>query len=187
MPIAFVDESGRHRRSGSCIYVTAAVIVDEDELIACRLTLESLRHGKSPTVHWRVEQPARRALIASTLADMPIQAVAAATPYTRGTRTERARRQCLSRLLPELGRRQVSAAELETRGSELDRRDRQLLTGLRKSGLIPVQMDVRWGQPSREPMLWAADCVAGSITWWFGGETRYFDQLGDLVKLIEVD
>src|SRR5260370_20166626 len=148
---AFVDESSRCRADDMCIYALAAVIVDVDDLIDCRLSLDGLRYGKSPTVHWRVERPERRVLIARTLATMPITCVAAVTTYTQSTRIERARRQCLSRLLPELQHRNTTAAKLESRGTELDHRDRQLLTGLRKSNLISGQLAIPWGQPSGEP------------------------------------
>lgn len=186
MPIAFIDESARYRVDDSCIYALAAVIIDADDVDDCRLSLNDLRYGKSPTVHWRLERPERRILIAGALADMPIQGVVAVATYTRNTRVERARRQCLARLLPELILRDTSEAELESRGTALDQRDRQLLTGLRKSNLISDHIAVRWGRPSTETMLWAADCVAGATTWWFGGSTQYLDLLGRMITLIDV-
>jgi hypothetical protein len=185
MLTAFIDESGRRRVDDLCVYALAAVIVDVSDMADCRLAMDGLRYGKSPVVHWRVERPARRSLIAKRLAGLPIQGAVAVAMYTQGTRSERARRQCLSRLLPELQQRGISEAELESRGTTLDHRDRQLLTGLRKSHQVSDRMIVRWGLPSVEPMLWAADCLAGSVTSWFGDETQYLHLLAEMVALIE--
>jgi hypothetical protein len=185
MLTAFIDESGRRRQNDACVYALAAVIVDAGDVADCRNTMDGLRYGKSSRVHWRDERPERRALIAGTLAAMPIRGLVAVTMYTRDVRSERARRHCLSRLLPELHQRTIGEAMFETRGGVLDHRDRQVLTGLRKSNLVSHQIAVRWGLPSVEPMLWAADCLAGSVTWWFGDEPQYLDRLGDKVTLIE--
>jgi hypothetical protein len=58
---------------------------------------------------------------------------------------------------------------------------------LRKNGRVPRALDVSWVRGGEEPPLWAADCLAGAVTWSFGTDTEraYLDLYGDAVALIE--
>lgn len=60
---AHVDES--HRPG---LYVLAAALLEEETLPLARTALEGLRVGRSDRLHWRNESPARRLVIASTVA-----------------------------------------------------------------------------------------------------------------------
>lgn len=185
MVIAFVDESARERAEDECVYVLAAAVVDAGVIPEVREAMRALRVGKSPVVHWRLERPERRRLLVTALKALPLRGVAAVSIYSYGSRAERARRHCLDRLLRELQERGVTRSILESRGPALDHRDRQVLTGLRTAGTLSRGLKVSWERGSNEPLLWAADCLAGCVTGFFGERPAYLCALGDRVKLIE--
>jgi hypothetical protein len=182
--MAYVDESARHRWGDTCVYALAAVLVDEGVAARCRTELEQLRVGRARVLHWRNERPDRRKMIAATLAGLPVAGVVAVRFYAYEGRTERARRQCLDVLLRELERRGVQRVLVESRRAPQDKRDRDLLTGLRRIGVART-LTVSWGPSTSDPILWAADCVAGAVTWWFDDQPEYLTTLGERVELLE--
>jgi hypothetical protein len=46
-------------------------------------------------------------------------------------------------------------------------------------------MAVTWEPSTSDSLLWAADCVAGAVTWWFGDQPEYLTTLGDRVELLD--
>lgn len=106
---AFVDESCR-QRSGedTAVYVLAAVLVESEQAEVVQSVLESVRYGRSTRVHWRVERPERRGMLAKTVAGLPITGVVTVClHHSELVKSERARRLCLRRLLVELSGRGV--------------------------------------------------------------------------------
>ncbi|WP_433365035.1 hypothetical protein [Streptosporangium sp. CA-115845] len=162
----------------------AAVIVDSADQDDIRITLESLRLGKSPRLHWRDESPARQLIIAERLASMPIRGIVTVHLHSRDIRTERARRRCLERLLTEVDHAEVTTVAIESRSPEQDHLDRGLLTGLRMAHILPKNLTVTWRPSVSEPLLWAADAVVSATTWWLDGRTRYYDLLAEQVRMI---
>lgn len=184
---AYIDESARRRRDEStCAYTLVAVLVAEDAAETVRTSMRALRYGRSQVVHWRVERPERRKLIAAELAELPVTGVVTVCLHAREVKSERARRRCLVRLLVELAARGIDRVVFESRRGPLDAADRQVLTGLRKAGTVPAQMLVVW-EPPAAPELWVADCIAGAVSWWLGGDGRYFEPLQKLITLVDVD
>lgn len=184
---AYVDESARRRRDEStCAYTLAAVLVAETDAEAVRATMRGLRYGRSQVVHWRVERAERRKLIAGALAELPVTGVVTVCLHAAEVKSERARRRCLVRLLVELAARGVDRVVFEARLGPLDDADRRVLTGLRRADTVPAEMVVTW-EPPAAPELWAADCIAGAISWWLDGDDRYFEPLQKLVTLVDVD
>jgi hypothetical protein len=187
MLTAFVDESLRRRPHDDSIYAMAGVIIDGSHHDKIRITLEDLRRGKSPRLHWRDETPARQRLIATTLAELPIAGIVTVHIYSGGYRTERARRRCLERLLIEVDQAGAAKVVIESRSPEQDHLDRGLLTGLRKAAIVPKSLAVTWQPSISEPLLWAADAVVSATTWWIDGVPTFYDLLSLKVSTICVD
>jgi len=184
---AFIDESAR-RRSGeaTCVYTLAAVLVDDASAESVRTRMEGLRYGKSSVVHWRMERPERRALLAAEVATLPIAGVVAVCLHDAEIRSERARRMCMVTLLGELSARGVDRVVFETRQAQ-DSKDRAVLTGLRKTRAVAPKMAVTWEMPSSDPALWVADVIAGACSWWLDGDGRFWTPLDPLVTVLDVD
>lgn len=70
----------------------------------------------------------------------------------------------MERLLFELERIGVSHVWLEARSTLLNRRDVELVDALRARGTLVTRTRVEHSLPDDEPMLWAADAVAGAVS-----------------------
>ncbi|MEU3167045.1 hypothetical protein [Streptosporangium sp. NPDC006930] len=184
MLFAFVDESCRIRQDDDCVYVLAAVLLPTEKPDRIRATMDALRYGKAPTVHWRTERVARRHLIAQAVASLECASVVAVSLYGAASRSERARRHALLRLLPELSERQVGTVVFESR-REQDAGDKAILTALRRSGRIATEMSVSWERASSDAALWTADVVAGIVTGWLGGDQRWWPLFEGRVTFLE--
>ncbi|MEV4833462.1 hypothetical protein AB0K05_03005 [Nonomuraea sp. NPDC049486] len=79
---AFVDESMRRRPDDDNIYAMAAITLHATGHHDARLTLESLRLGKNPRLHWRDEPIARQLVIADARPSCPLPLL---SPYTSTT------------------------------------------------------------------------------------------------------
>ncbi len=165
----------------------AAVIVDSGDHDDIRATLESLRLGKSPRLHWRDESPPRQLMIAERLSNMPVRGVVAVHLHEKETRSERARRLCLERLLVELDKAGVAVATIESRSPSQDHLDLLLLMGVRRTRTLSENIRIIWRPSHEEPLLWAADAVVGATTWWLDGQVVYFDLLAERVQIICLD
>ncbi|MER5620266.1 hypothetical protein ABT061_04400 [Streptosporangium sp. NPDC002544] len=165
----------------------AAVIMDSADHDDIRATLESLRLGKSPRLHWREESAARQLAIAGSIATMPMKNIATIHIFNRGLPYERARRICLERLLYELDQEGVITATIESRSPKLDHLDLLLVMGIRRGRTLSGNIKITWEQPGQEPLLWGADAVAGATTWWLDGQTGGFKLLADRIRLICLD
>lgn len=176
MITAYVDESLRRRPHDDGVYAMAAVVVDSADHDGVREALEALRFGRSLRLHWRDESHARRLAITKALTTLPVTGIVTVHLHRIGVRHERARRLCLERLLYEIGVKNAATVTVESRSAE-DHFDRSLLTGLRRSRRVSLDMYVCWASPFEEPLLWAADAVAGATTWWLDGQPQYFDLL----------
>ncbi|MFC8529586.1 hypothetical protein [Nocardia sp. NPDC057227] len=180
-----VDESARRRSlEGACVYTLAAVIVPESALAEVRETMLALRYGRTPRVHWRDE---RLEHIAKAVAALPMSGVVTVYLHDPEVGPERARRLCLKVLLRVLSERGVDAICFESRRAEQDARDRALLVTLRKQPGFRREVTVGWTKASDDPALWAADVVAGALTWWLDGRHRYWEALSTVVDIVEVD
>ncbi|UGT64488.1 hypothetical protein [Nocardia asteroides] len=188
MLFAFVDESARRRsREGACVYTLAAVIVPEPSLDEVRETMLALRYGRTPRVHWRDERAERLEHIAKAVAALPMSGVVTVYLHDPAVGPERARRLCLKVLLRVLSARGVDAICFESRRAEQDARDRALLVTLRKQPGFRREVTVGWTKASDDPALWAADVVAGALTWWLDGGHEYWEALSAVVDIVEVD
>ncbi|GAA4511103.1 DUF3800 domain-containing protein [Nonomuraea sp. C10] len=184
---AFVDESMRRRPDDDNIYAMAAITLHATGHHDARLTLESLRLGKNPRLHWRDEPIARQLVIADAISKLPLAAVVAVHIYDTTCRTERARRRCLERLLLELEGAGVTEVVVESRSPSQDHLDLLFVMALRKSRVISKAIMVHWRPSHQEPLLWAADAVVSATTWWIDGHGAGFERLQERVRVVCVD
>ena len=184
---AWIDESIIVGRDGvPDTYTLAAAVADPSECDDIRDRLRSLTVGRSERLHWAHESPKRRDAIATLIAAVDIAAVVVVGSPMVGAKQERARRCCLEHLLYELGRAGVSDVWLESRSSAPDRRDIRLVDSARSKGLVPGTLQVGFGRPKLEPMLWGPDAVAGAVTADLLGEPRWLLALSEILSRHDV-
>ncbi|MEW9532648.1 hypothetical protein [Microbispora sp. NPDC049125] len=165
----------------------AAVIIDSADHEGVRADLESLRTGKSRRLHWREESSTRHLVICEAIARMPLQSLVTIHIFSRGVPYERARRLCLERLLHELDQARVGLTTIESRSAKMDRLDLLLIMGIRKAKRLSDTIRAIWQYPEEEPLLWAADAVAGAVTWWLDGRFDGFNALTGRTHLVFID
>jgi hypothetical protein len=175
--IAFIDESVR-AGSGGLLYVVAAGAVVQADLDPARDAFRKLLLPRQPYLHWNTEKPARRLAVLDRLTGLDAMALACSS-YPVGTRRqERARAACLTALVGDLKAEGISELVIETRGESLDRRDRRTLLHARDVGIAPHNLSYRHVGKLEEPLLWAADAIAGAVALHLTGEdSRYYEQL----------
>ncbi|MBB5789304.1 hypothetical protein [Jiangella mangrovi] len=169
--LAYVDES---IRTDDGVYVLAAVALDAADGESVRdavCTLLPTRGG--PRFHWRDERRASRLAAAALVAAQPALLVVVIGTPVQPDRQERARRHCLGALLFELATAGVDEVWLESRNQVSDRRDLDVIGGFRVRGMLPPELRIGHARPGEEPLLWAADIVAGAISAAEGHEGAY--------------
>lgn len=182
---AYTDESMRQRKEDDCVYVLAAVLVDDRHADPVRDALKRLRYRNNPTLHWYDATDKQRTVVASAVAELPLTAIAAVCTY-EFRRDERARRQCLRAIARTLVDRGLTDLLISSRSPSQDRLDERLLVGLR-SELAPQRLRVSWPRYRDEPLSWAADVVASAITWSFHGQNEFADKFAELLEYIDAD
>lgn len=170
--IAFADESVRRSASGLSYVLAAAVIVPGDVDDARRV----LRALARPAVrfHWRTEREPRRLLMLERLSELGVSTYARWHSPTTARRQERSRAACLGALAGDLARAGVDELVLEGREEHLNRRDLVTLVGAKVAGIIPARFRYRFAAASDEPVLWAADALAGAVGGWIVGEAEVY-------------
>lgn len=156
--------SGRRSPAGG-LYLLAATICTPAAAEPIRDGMRSLLVGSGSRLHWHTEGPQRRRTIAAQLAtidSLAAHTVVVAAPVDP-ERQERARRLALERLLYELDNAGVSLVWIESRTAALNARDRELVAALRSRRGVSGALVVDFASPTREPMLWAPDAVAGAV------------------------
>ncbi|MFI2458205.1 hypothetical protein [Streptomyces sp. NPDC019539] len=61
------------------------------------------------------------------------------------------------------------------------------MTGLRTASAVSAYLAVAWAPAIADPGLWAADCLAGAVSWWPDGKGRYFEVLAPMTTILDVD
>ncbi len=171
---AYIDESARKGPNGLWYLMCAAVVVDGDDQRA-RDTITKLLLPRQDHLHWRNESDARRDTIVAALSDTGIAALVVVRYPIQARRAEKGRVEVLTNLASDLASEGVDNMVIEARDQALNRKDHQTLIDARHAGLIPDTMS--WThQPKRsDPLLWAADAIAGVVGSHFAGvESRWY-------------
>jgi hypothetical protein len=179
---AWVDESV-HEQPG--LYVLAAAVADPAECDPVRSALRDLVPAGSDRLHWREQDDPARAKVAATVAGCDLTSVVVVGVEMSPRHQERARRQCMTHLLARLHDLGVTQVWLESRTRSLNDKDRHLVDRLRGQRLLPRSLRVDIELPSREPMLWVPDAIAGAVAAARkGGNSEHRAALGALVEEI---
>lgn len=184
---AYADESFKEQDDGG-YYVLAAACFEPDGYDHARETAAPLRGGRRiGKPHWTEMDQAERERAAKALAGVEgFHIVTIGTPVPL-RRQERARARCLDRLVIELHDYGIRHLVIESRGQRLNRRDIETARGARHR-LLPrgTTFQVDHAPGSDEPLLWAADIVAGAVRAEQEGDSRYREILGDLIYDVTV-
>lgn len=143
-------------------YVFAAAIVGVDALDDIRDVMRPLRVAGNK-LHWRDLDPRQRTSVVNAIAEIEALHVAVIATPMDPRRQERARAKCIQRMLAFLAEMGVGPVVLEQRTESLNARDQKLITRLRGTRSLPASLTVGFGQPSKEPLLWIPDIVAGAV------------------------
>lgn len=158
---AWGDESMRFAASPKA-YVLAAALIEGQLTDDVREVVRPLRVAGTK-LHWRDLDRRQRDKVVDVVAGLEaLHLVVIATPLDP-RRQERARAKCIQRMLSHLGGLGVHQMVLEQRTESLNRLDQKLITKLRGTRAFPAFLTVDFRQPSKEPLLWLPDVVAGAV------------------------
>lgn len=176
--VAYGDESYLEAVSGG-YYVLASVTFDPSVAEEARQAMRELRgNRRTDKLHWNEMDRKQREAAAFTVASLEgfhVVAVGAPVPLKR---QERARAACLARLVDELYGYEVRTLVLESRGRTLDKKDERVVRPFQAQH-NDDRFTLRHEPGGNEPLLWAADIVAGAVRAKQDGESRYCDILHD--------
>lgn len=185
---AYVDESIR-AAAGDGVYVLAAAVLPVAAEARVRDAIMTVVVNGDGRFHWHREGPKarRRAVrVLATLDEVAHHVVVGCRMDPK--RQERARACCMERLLFELDRKGVEAVRLEARGDRGNSRDITTVTNLRRTKVIGSKIHVSHAYPSREPLLWLPDIVAGAVS---AGEkpseAGHFVEIAGLIVRYDID
>ena len=174
----FVDESYGRDPAGRLVYVLGLIEV-RARIDGVRDRLRELPAGRGGILHFREEDDHRKIVVAKQLADLGLRSVAVVCATE--VRAERARGLCV-RDLAWAVRDRLDTVAFESRGPTRDRHDLSVVRGLARQGVgLECAFPGKWD----EPMLWAADFVAGAVRLARTGKHEPLAALGD-VEIREV-
>ncbi|MGL5823728.1 MAG: hypothetical protein ACRCYU_02645 [Nocardioides sp.] len=182
---AFLDESIREQQGAAGAYVIAAVVMREPDLVDVREAVRGLGRRRR-RFHWRVEEPKDQARAVRLVAGLPVTGVVVVVMSMVARKQERARRIGLERMLWELEGMGVQMAVMERRTRQLDAADVRTVDQARSQHqLRRIQLD--HGDPDTEPLLWAADAVAGATRASIDGNPTHRTVLAENLTVHHVD
>jgi uncharacterized membrane protein len=183
---AWVDES-IHVSATVPTYVLAAVIADPSGCDPIREGLRTLVRRPRQRIHWRNEEPADRLQAVSLIADAGLDHIVVVASPLNPRKQERARRKCMEQLAfhftTEPG---LAIAYLESRTASLNRADEAMFAALRGSQVIDSSLRFEFALPSLDPMLWAADVVAGAVAASYRDEPAYRQALAPRLRVYDL-
>ncbi|MBM7770438.1 hypothetical protein JOD54_000642 [Actinokineospora baliensis] len=176
-PQAFADES--HFTAGqNGSYIMGAVVVADAEREAIRAAMLGLRgRKKRGKLHWHDMKRDARLDAARTLAAVSGRHVVVVGTTVGAAQQERGRAKCLERLVYELHLRGVAGLFMEGRTRQLNDRDIRVAMWARSNLPKGAQFAVTHLRGGEEPLLWAADILAGAAHAALAGATEPWDLL----------
>ncbi|MFI9385195.1 hypothetical protein [Kutzneria sp. NPDC052558] len=160
---AFADESFQEDPVRGFYVLAAAVFPPAIHEEVRELMLDLRGSRRVHKLHWNEMDPRQQEDSAKRLASVEgFHMVTVGTPVPQ-RRQERARAACLTRMVVELHGLGVGRLLMEARERELNRRDVRTVAGARYA--LPASADFRIEHEFavKEPLLWAADLVAGAV------------------------
>jgi len=94
----------------------------------------------------------------------------------------------MERLFYQFGsEKDVGSVWMESRTESLNQADERMVLGMRGARLIDRTLHVEYALSSSDPMLWAADVVAGAVAASYRGEAEYLALLGSRLSVSALD
>jgi len=177
MPLAFVDESESQPSKDPGVYILAAVLLDPADAADARDTLRRLRTRRVAKAHWHDADQSLRERMVHVVAALPLDICIVTHTDDVATRSERRRRHALRTLLMHFRAQGVDHIALESRGAISDRRDIAFMNGIRSQRLVAPEQRIEHIPGPEEPLLWAADIVAGATVQHRVGAPQYLKTL----------
>lgn len=184
--LAFMDESESDRKTDPDTYLLAVALVQPKTLESVRATMLSLRAPGRRKLHWHGESPQRRTFVIERIAALDAEHLIVVRDGRPGEASERRRRKCLARVAWELNLRGVTRLVAESREAKQNERDNKAIAYLRSNGTIGSALRLFHEPGPCEPLLWAADSVAGAYVAARTGTPGYFDTVRHAVEVIRI-
>ena len=181
MLTAWGDESGSIPQQDPDSYLISAALIEDNDVPEVRKTIEGIRLGNEPKVHWHGSSPARRHELVELVASLPLAGFVVVHTET-GAKDRRHRRKCLEYLLPNLADMSCRNITLESRGTQ-DESDRDVLAKFRASKVITADMRLDHAIGRNEPVLAVADIVCGAVVQSRVGNREYLAKLDSSIDL----
>jgi hypothetical protein len=157
--IAVLDETSPEDRRGIYYVVTAAVLLNAEEVVT---GLDGvIPSWRQKPFHWATEGTRARERMLDLIADSGVVAHIVVHYPTGRRRQEEARRLALSELLPLVVAEGAEELVIESRSTPEDQRDRgSVIEALRHAEGATIAY--RW-EPKAERVLWVADAICGAV------------------------
>lgn len=181
--IAYVDES--IRSESGLLYVVGAVVVDPVEGAGLKEGLRVSIGSNRPPFHWRNESATVRQKAVGVLLEHGPDLIVVFHRGPPRANQERIRRKCVERLLWE-GRDLLAGLVIESRGSHGDARDRRTIRQAQDRRLVSRALGYDFLRAAVEPLLWAADAIAGAVGSALENQDQTYAELVSQVTLHEV-
>jgi hypothetical protein len=185
---AFAYESFREATTGG-FYVVAAAVFEPGGHELAREVMRELygRRRRSGKLHWnQMEQTEQRAAV-KTLAELDALHLVAVGGPVPPRRQERARAKCLHQLVVELHGYGVEHLLMEGRTEQLNTRDVRNVQAARYNLAKGTRFVIEHMPGPLEPLLWAADVVAGAVRQQREGDPECRAVLEQRLYEVEVD
>jgi hypothetical protein len=185
---AFADESFREAAAGGFYVVAAAVFKLGGHEMAREVMRELYgRRRRGGKLHWNQMEQAEQRAVVKTLAELDALHVVAVGGPVPPRRQERARAMCLHRLVVELHGYGVEHLLMEGRTEQLNIRDVRTVQGARYTLAKGTRFVIEHRPGPLEPLLWAADVVAGAVRQHREGDPECRAMLAQCLYEVEVD
>ncbi len=185
-PCAYGDESFQEAATGG-YYVIAAAAFAPNALDTAREVLLDLYGRRDGKLHWNEMAPVRQRAAVKRLAELEALHLVVVGGPVPPRRQERARARCLHQLVLELHGYGIERLLLESRTRVLNARDITTVQGARFALPKGSRFVIDHIPGPAEPLLWAADLVAGAVGAHRQGDPECRDLLEHCVYELDVD
>jgi len=158
--IVLIDEAMRQHGSG--LYLLAMVYVAAGDAEDTRAALKSVPRHARPRFHWHDEERRDQLAMIDVLARLGLVTTVVYQTPSPPRKQEQARARCLTVGLCDLEQAGAVRLVLEARQDRLNRRDKRTIAAARRDQLVPASVPFDFVKADDDPLLWAADAMAGA-------------------------
>ena len=171
--IALIDES--ILLSGAGCYLLACVVIPDDRRAHVRRAIRRAAVGNH--FHWKDEREDAQLRMLRVVGLEAAHLFAHVRRPTVRREHERVRTELLGALLNDLSETPTLDLLIESRQHVNDLKDRQVIVSSVVAGETSPEMNYGHAGPNQEPLLWAADALAGAVMAQVRGEGKFLASL----------